>query len=1432
MSSRDKFTTTPEMTPPSQRQPIDGIDVSVSPLLRANIWSRMTFHWMNKFIMIGRNKKITEDHLPELCPDDDCRLLSDRMQHFWNEELELARTNKKKAPSLWRVLFSSVRGIIIMSGIICLAESIVKIAEAVLLGELIRFFQRPDAPDKEGYLWAMGLALAVCAHVILHHQFFFRAMRFGFQMRSGLIGILALSKALALPASAATSTGEVVNLVSNDVQCFETASAMVHFAWAGPVEVIIIMIVLYWRIGWPALVGISLLLLLFPLHSLFAKRYTYLRQKTTSYRDDRIRTVGDLLAGVELIKLSAWEDPLEKRVNEQRDKELGSLLSAAWIKASSESIRFIITGVVSLVTFTVYYASGHPLTPDKIFTSIALFNVLRSTLGIFFPQAIEKLAECNVSVQRIGAFLQLPEVSDLLATKSAAAMNDLLKGTKEIENSNSTSTKSSAKIAQTTTSDEKTTPMNDPTSYVSADLSSTEDFLPQQLVLNRINLDIMKDELLVVVGPVGSGKSSLCMAVLRELLPISGKIAFHVKPSHASGQLRIAYLSQHPWILSGTVRENILFGSDYDSDWYEQVVHGCALERNFALLAEGDSTHIGERGVTLSGGQRARIALARAVYMRADLYVLDDPLSAVDPQVARHLFDNALCRLLADRPRILVTHQLQFTQHCDRVLVLDEGRVAALGTPEEILAMEITSDNVGHTFLSELREYAKRPHDKLDSTDKQLMTSPALSSSSPSVNTRMRSGTQVSQFSSVYNPNEASDDGIDEEFEAPVQAPLYKSATACTHNTILSHFSEIPCCDTALDTEENSATVVKASQPNAEDQIEGSTPLSVYWRFFRFGASPLTIILGALALSGAQATMVAADWFLARWTNTPVAAQTGWQVAYPYIGLIAATCFLSIFRTTISFWILLNSSRWMFRAMLHTVLMAPMQFFHANPHGRILNRFSKDQSNVDELLPITLFDAIQCLFLILGALVIVCIVNPYIIIAMPVILTVFMILRWLYMNASRQVKRIESVTRSPVYSHLSETLYGLVTFSEAQNANARAFFAFLGCARWVGFRLDVGSGLLLILTAFVSVIMRSSQKASLVGLSLTYVLQTVDCLQWAIRQTIEVEMQFISVERIMAYTQIDPEPPRHTELRPPENWPEQGKIEFNDMSLPVLKNITLAIEGGEKIGVVGRTGAGKSSLLTALFRLCESTPADCIVIDGIPISRLGVHDLRSRLSIIPQTPIMFKGTLRFNLDPFDQYSDTDLWMALEAVDLKRRIELLPYKLDSPVTEDGKNFSAGERQLISLCRAILRNARVVVMDEATANMDLGTDRRIQRAIRNHFADATVLTIAHRLDTVVGAMSAAADNDDTDSLDSNRSTHNPTNDTETTEEKRGSDRILVLDAGAVQEFGPPDELLLIKDGANTPDGQGWLRRMVLQTGEAGERAILRVEKKKSA
>jgi ATP-binding cassette subfamily C (CFTR/MRP) protein 4 len=356
----------------------------------------------------------------------------------------------------------------------------------------------------------------------------------------------------------------------------------------------------------------------------------------------------------------------------------------------------------------------------------------------------------------------------------------------------------------------------------------------------------------------------------------------------------------------------------------------------------------------------------------------------------------------------------------------------------------------------------------------------------------------------------------------------------------------------------------------------------------------------------------------------------------------------------------------------------------------------------------------------------------------------------------------------------------------------------------------------------------------MVGLSLSYLLQLIDMLQWAVRQSIEVEMQFISVERIIAYTRLEPEPPRQTDRRPPEDWPDRGAIEFRDMSLtypgseaPVLKNISFTIQPGEKIGVVGRTGAGKSSLLTALFRLTEAHPPGCILIDGIPISELGVHDLRSRLSIIPQVPVLFKGSLRFNLDPFQNYSDHELWQALEAAELKETVERMPDKLDTQITEDGKNLSAGERQLISLCRAILRNARIVIMDEATANVDLATDKRIQRAIHKQFRHATVLTIAHRLDTVIGIMAVLNEQQKTEP--ETGAEHN-----DDTGDDRiaayGSDRILVLDHGQVREFGPPEELLCITDSPTTPDGQGWLRRMVLNTGEAGERAIRWCENRK--
>ncbi|KAJ1990121.1 hypothetical protein H4R33_001839 [Dimargaris cristalligena] len=952
-----------------------------------------------------------------------------------------------------------------------------------------------------------------------------------------------------------------------------------------------------------------------------------------------------------------------------------------------------------------------------------------------------------------------------------------------------------------------------------ATLSLTVPHLHSNSVLKDLTLTLGSDELCAVIGPVGSGKSSFCMSLMGELAVLSGQLHFKyggtpkqkdekTAPLTSSRQPRISYSAQVPWIMAGSVRENIIFYSGYEPIRYQWVIECCALGRDLALMEEGDATLVGEKGTNLSGGQRARISLARAVYHDADLYVLDDPLSAVDSQVGRHLFERAIRGLLRDKPVVLVTHQLQFISQCDSVLILDEGRVFTHGAVDTVTAL----------LLNHLDQYGvleTPPASSVSVTPPigTLAPNPAALPL-PGVLDRIDSSTSLRGFLRHYcdftvgptSPTSA---------EMPTQGVDSKTmwATPGEHTLVVP---KIPNPEKAMPSVDTPSSLTKKASPaeknstadpqspdvarlgDREQSEEGVTPLSTYYQFMRFGAPVLALIALVVLMLLGQVSLLFTDYYLSRWSMMPPEEQSKHSHVTLYAGLAILTLTIAISRSMSFLLLTLRASDRAFRHMLDAVLSSPMHFFNVNPQGRILNRFTKDQSSVDEQLPLNFYDATQACLMVVGAIVVICLANPWIIISVPVILFGFGLLRRSYMAANRVIKRIESASRSPVYSILSETLDGLGTirtfrtgpsfmgrFAEALDQNARAFFIFMGCSRWLGFRLDFMSALFVTLSSMVTVASRANSDPGMVGLGLCYIIQLLGLLQWMVRQTTEVEILFVAVERMMAYVRLPSEPTPANPLDPPPQWPQEGCIEFRGMNLTypgtsraVLQNVNLQTRQGEKIGVVGRTGAGKSSLLTALFRLTEAHPAGSIIIDGVDISRLPLSELRQCLTIIPQEAFLFHGTLRFNLDPFDQYTDAQLWDALEACELKTSIEKLPERLESPVSENGKNFSVGERQLFSLSRAVLKNARVIIMDEATANVDLHTDKLIQKTIQTQFAHATVLTIAHRLHTVIGE----------------------------------SDRILVLDRGEVKEFDEP-WVLLQKSG-------GWLSNLVARTGPETE------------
>ncbi|EDV27231.1 uncharacterized protein TRIADDRAFT_54969 [Trichoplax adhaerens] len=809
------------------------------------------------------------------------------------------------------------------------------------------------------------------------------------------------------------------------------------------------------------------------------------------------------------------------------------------------------------------------------------------------------------------------------------------------------------------------------------------------LSLQDINFSVQGNELCIVVGSVGSGKSTLLMALMGEIPLENGQIIYEGD---------IAYVPQTPWLVPGTIKDNILFGKPFDKEKYRKVIRVCTLDKDFHRLRLGDATHVGER---------------------------DDPLSAVDPQVSRQLFERCICDLLGGRLRILVTHQIQYLKRADKILVLDNGKLQHYGTYEELVGK-------GIDFLSYV---------KTDEEDKQTES---LSVSNLTVPTRERRYTISARHMTGITNNEPPQESV-----------------------------------------------------QTEDRIEGVVPLTTYYFFFKAGFGLATLIMFILICAISQTSTIFCDWWLSQlsdqFTRLPDNLTNAEKIASVtlfdlhigsiigiYSALLICSLLLALGRCLMSTTTTVNAAKSFHDKMLQSVVQTRMQFYDTNPAGRIINRFSKDAAAMDDKIPVSFLGATQCFVVCIGVIITTAIVNPWVLIPAVVLTVVFIFLRKFYLNLSRDIKRLESINNSPIYDHLSITLQGLPiirafnaekrfqdNFLDYMNVHTQTWIVFAGSMRWIAFHLDLVSSLYIGGVAFASLIVSDHIDPGLIGLSLSYSLILLGNLQWSIRQSVELENQMTSVERIREYIKLPSEGDLETSKDPSASWPEYGNIIYDNLSfghgknLPnVLKNISCTILGQEKIGIVGRTGAGKSSFIAALFRISE--PEGSLIIDGVDCKKIGLHCLRSRISVIPQEPVFFTGTIRTNLDPGNRYSDEQLWDALEEVHMKEFISTLPGNVHALVTEAGSNFSNGQKQLLCLARAILKRNRILVIDEATANVDFRTDSIIQDSIRRKFKECTVITIAHRLNTVID-----------------------------------SDRIMVLDDGRIAEFAAPFALLLRED-----------------------------------
>uniref|UniRef100_A0A1I8MDU6 ABC transporter n=1 Tax=Musca domestica TaxID=7370 RepID=A0A1I8MDU6_MUSDO len=1256
--------------------------------------------------------------------------LGHKLSHAWEEELAKSRRQGKE-PSLVKTIMRVFGPHYLMLGFfLFLTEIFLKCSQPLFLGALVSYYADAEADKSDQtkpFLYALGVILASAGSVASMHPNMLGIIHTGMKVRVALCSMI-YRKALRLSkgAMANTTSGQMVNLISNDVGRMDTSVFHMNYIWIAPLELILVTYFMYQEIGASSLIGIAVMLLFVPIQGFLGKKTSVLRLRTALCTDERVRLMNEIISGIQVIKMYAWEIPFGKMVDYVRRKEMKAIRYVNYIRGIMGSFIMFISRISVFSSLVSYVLLGYFLTAQQAFMVTAFYDLLRITMTVYFPMAITQIAENLVSFRRIQKFMQLDEVKGTESNLTPAIVSE---NGKKIE-VNANAVKEPGIVI-----DNFTAKWNS---------ASTENNL------ENITLEFKPKQLIAVVGPVGSGKSTLIQSILGELQPSSGSITVNGT---------VSYASQEPWLFTGTVRQNILFGQPMDKKRYNLTVKKCALERDFELLPYGDKTIVGERGASLSGGQKARINLARAVYRQADIYLLDDPLSAVDTHVGRHLFDQCMRQYLRDRTVVLVTHQLQFLEQADVIVILDKGQLRAVGTYE---SMRQSGFDYAQLLLSNGDDEKEQNEAK-----------------------------------------ENSDGKIDDDRDVQ---KMKRQNSRQRHTSVTSF-----------------ASTVESVQEVAPKQVEesrehGEIGWKLYAKYFSSGGSYITLAIMVILCVGTQAIGSGGDYFLSYWVNknenklhevdARAEIQTDPVDIYIFSSINVAIIIVAMLRSFMFFNLASKSSTRLHNDMFVSVTRTSMYFFNTNPSGRILNRFSKDMGQVDEILPQVMMDVIQIFLGLLGIVIILAIINPWNILATVIMFVIFYFLRSFYLKTSRDVKRLEAITRSPIYTHLGASLNGLATirafqaqdiliheFDNYQDMHSSGYYMFLTTSRAFGYWLDCCCVLYLAIIT-LSFLLFSPENGGDVGLAITQAMGLTGMVQWGMRQSAEMENTMTSVERVVEYESIEPEGELESEpnKKPPKSWPEEGKITFDNLSLRyapdpkseyVLKSLNFNIQPCDKVGIVGRTGAGKSSLINALFRLSYNDGS--IVIDKRDTQDMGLHDLRSKISIIPQEPVLFSGTMRYNLDPFDEYSDAKLWEALEEVKLKQVVADMPNGLHAKISEGGTNFSVGQRQLVCLARAILRENRILVMDEATANVDPQTDALIQTTIRHKFQNCTVLTIAHRLHTVMD-----------------------------------SDKVLVMDAGRAVEFGSPYELL-------SESKVGIFLGMVKQTGQATFENLFQVAQK---
>uniref|UniRef100_A0A669R1C4 ATP binding cassette subfamily C member 8 n=1 Tax=Phasianus colchicus TaxID=9054 RepID=A0A669R1C4_PHACC len=1285
-------------TPKEVKPPEDLQDLGVRFLQPfVNLLSKGTYWWMNTFIKTAHKKPIDLKTIGKL--PIAMRALTNYIR--LNEAFEAQKNKRPSSPqgsgSIWRALCCAFGRPLLLSSTFRILADLLGFAGPLCISGIVHntkilgvFFISSQEFLSNAYVLAVLLFFALLLQRTFLQASYYVAIETGINLR-GAIQTKIYNKIMQLSTSNMSmgemTAGQICNLVAIDTNQLMWFFFLCPNLWAMPVQIIVGVLLLYYLLGISALIGAAVIIVLAPVQYFVATKLSQAQRSTLEYSNERLKKTNEMLRGIKLLKLYAWEHIFHSSVEETRQKEMTSLKSFALYTSISIFMNAAIPIAAVLITFVVHahLTKKADFSPSVAFASISLFHILVSPLFLLSSvvrSTVKALVSsfCNCNFRNNACYFCLsvfPQPLKVVNRKRPA---------REDWNNYTSHTRRPINITE---------PDDFCVKITNGFFTWTPEGPP---ALSNIDIRIPQGQLTMIVGQVGCGKSSLLLAILGEMQKISGNISWSSwKLLFCFSRKRgsVAYASQKPWLLNATVEENITFESSFNKQRYKAVIDACSLQPDIDILPHGDQTQIGERGINLSGGQRQRISVARALYQQTNVVFLDDPFSALDIHLSDHLMQEGILKMLREDKRtvVLVTHKLQYLPHADWIIAMKDGYIQREGTLKDIQKSE-----------TELFEHWKTLMNRQD----QELEKTTIETKTVLERTNLRR--------TMYSREALLKDDEEDEEEA-----------------------------TESDDEDNLSSVLhqRAKMP---------------WRACgKYLSAAGILLLPLLVLSQLlkHTVMVAIDYCLARWTSDAISEKMEKEGFTPYIFSVLILCCLGIVLCLVTSiaveWTGLKVTKKLHASLLNKIILAPMRFFETTPLGSILNRFSADCNTIDQHIPATLECLSRSTLLCVSALAVISYVTPMFLIALvPLAIMCYFIQKY-FRVASRDLQQLDDSTQLPLLSHFSETVEGLTTIRafryeakfrqkllEYTDSNNIASLFLTAANRWLEVRMEYIGACVVLIAAVTSITscLYSKLSSGLVGLGLTYALMVSNYLNWMVRNLADMEIQLGAVKRIHGLLKTEAENYEGKSLNELMNlsWKDRGEIQIQNLSVrydsnlkPVLKHVNAHISPGQKIGICGRTGSGKSSFSLAFFRMVDTFEGR-IIIDGIDIAKLPLQTLRSRLSIILQDPILFSGTIRFNLDPEKKCTDSMLWEALEIAQLKHVVKALPGGLDAIVTEGGENFSQGQRQLFCLARAFVRKTSIFIMDEATASIDMATENILQKVVMTAFADRTVVTIA--------------------------------------------------------------------------------------------------------